>query len=175
MLISVVPQNMLLKMPGVNSKNVFAIMNRVESLADLVTLSLEHLTDILGSVPHAQQLHHFLHRADSGAAGTSSTDGGRPPGGRTATSRFASKRNVKGKGPLPSKAASSKPTKQMKKSWGHSLRKTRFVSRIIRILLSQVNWLSGPFQDCSQKCSAAKKSLCKQSFISFVLISVYTL
>ena len=108
---------MLLKMPGVNSKNIFAIMNRVESLAELVTLTLEQLTEILGSAPHAQQLHHFLHRADSGAAGTTNTTGGKPASGKTVAFRFASKRTgVKEKGPTLSKAPSAKLTKQKKKS-----------------------------------------------------------
>ncbi|KAK2179590.1 hypothetical protein NP493_480g01020 [Ridgeia piscesae] len=111
------PQNMLLKMPGVNSKNVFAIMNHVKSLAELVTFSLEQLTQILGSAPHAQQLHQFLHRADSGAAGTTHAAGGKPATGKAVTSRFASKRTaLREKGPTLSKAPLVKVTRQTKKS-----------------------------------------------------------
>lgn len=54
-------QDFLLKMPGVNAKNYRLIMNRVESLSALCDCSLEQLTDILGSQPHARQLHDFLH------------------------------------------------------------------------------------------------------------------
>ena len=108
---------MLLKMPGVNSKNVFAIMNHVESLAELVTFSLEQLTQILGSAPHAQQLHQFLHRADSGAASTTHAAGGKPATGKAVTSRFASKRTAsREKGPTLSKAPLVKVTRQKNKS-----------------------------------------------------------
>ncbi len=53
---------MLLKMPGVTSKNVFSIMNAVEDLSELVSLSEERLAEILGSVHHARLLYHFLHK-----------------------------------------------------------------------------------------------------------------
>ena len=55
-------QAMLLKMPGITSKNVYAIMDQVTDLAELVTLSQERLAEILGSNPHARLLHNFLHR-----------------------------------------------------------------------------------------------------------------
>lgn len=53
---------MLLKMPGINSKNVGIIMNKVTSFGELVTLSVTELTDILLSEANAQRLHSFLHR-----------------------------------------------------------------------------------------------------------------
>ncbi len=55
-------QDMLLRMPGISSKNVFRLMNRVDHLDHLVSLSLEELTGVLDSERHAQLLHHFLHR-----------------------------------------------------------------------------------------------------------------
>lgn len=54
-------QDFLLKMPGVNAKNYRLIMNRVESLSALCDCSLEQLTEMMGSQPHAKQLHDFLH------------------------------------------------------------------------------------------------------------------
>ena len=59
-------QMMLLKMPGISSKNVHAIMNTVEDLAELVTLSESRLAEIMGSEQHARMLHHFLHKQQQG-------------------------------------------------------------------------------------------------------------
>ncbi|ESO97764.1 hypothetical protein LOTGIDRAFT_104289 [Lottia gigantea] len=55
------PQDFLLKMPGVNSKNFKYIMNKVKDLAELVSLSEEKLTEIMGSCNHANRLYEFLH------------------------------------------------------------------------------------------------------------------
>ncbi|OCT64062.1 excision repair cross-complementation group 4 L homeolog isoform X1 [Xenopus laevis] len=55
------PQDVLLKMPGVNAKNCRAIMNHVTNIAELTTLSLEKLTEILGNSTFAKQLHEFMH------------------------------------------------------------------------------------------------------------------
>ncbi|XP_056018962.1 DNA repair endonuclease XPF-like isoform X2 [Ostrea edulis] len=55
------PQDFLLKMPGVNVKNYRLIMNKVESLSTLCDCSLEQLTEIMGSEPHAKQLYNFIH------------------------------------------------------------------------------------------------------------------
>ena len=48
-------------MPGVTSKNIFALMNRVQSVAELVTLTEHELQTILDSESHAKQLYRFLH------------------------------------------------------------------------------------------------------------------
>ena len=48
-------------MPGINAKNVNAVMNKVESISHLVTLSVAELTDILKSEANAKRLHTFLH------------------------------------------------------------------------------------------------------------------
>ena len=78
-------QTMLLKMPGINSKNVNSVMNRVESIAELVTLPVVELTDILKSEANAKRLHAFLHRDHSqgggvaaGSSGTGSGKSGKP-------------------------------------------------------------------------------------------------
>ncbi|KAM3916765.1 DNA repair endonuclease XPF isoform 1-T2 [Leptodactylus fuscus] len=55
------PQDFLLKMPGVNAKNCRAIMNHVKNIAELTTLSLERLSEILGNSNTAKQLHDFIH------------------------------------------------------------------------------------------------------------------
>ncbi|KAG8145560.1 hypothetical protein E2320_012077 [Naja naja] len=55
------PQDFLLKMPGINSKNCQAIMNHVKSVAELIALSQEKLTELLGNAANAKQLHEFIH------------------------------------------------------------------------------------------------------------------
>ncbi|XP_043568043.1 DNA repair endonuclease XPF isoform X1 [Chiloscyllium plagiosum] len=55
------PQDFLLKMPGVNTKNSRALMNQVKSIAELVTLSQERLAEILGNTNNARQLWEFIH------------------------------------------------------------------------------------------------------------------
>ena len=57
-------QDMLMKMPGINSKNVYAVMNRVENLLQLVKLSLAELTEILASSSNAKQLYDFIHSSN---------------------------------------------------------------------------------------------------------------
>jgi len=53
-----------MKMPGINSKNVYMVMNRVENLSQLVKLSVAELTEILGSSGNAELLHNFIHASD---------------------------------------------------------------------------------------------------------------
>ncbi|NWW45187.1 XPF endonuclease, partial [Pedionomus torquatus] len=55
------PQDFLLKMPGVNAKNCRALMNHVKSIAELVTLSKDELSSILGNAANATQLFDFIH------------------------------------------------------------------------------------------------------------------
>ena len=54
-------QDMLLRMPGVNSKNYRLLMNKVQDLAELCSLSEEELTKIMGNSHHAKLLRDFLH------------------------------------------------------------------------------------------------------------------
>lgn len=67
---------MLLRMPGVNSKNYRNLMNRVADIAELSTLSEEALSGIMGSSQHAKQLWDFLHKEQS----TADTASGSKPG-----------------------------------------------------------------------------------------------
>ncbi|NWH73578.1 XPF endonuclease, partial [Piaya cayana] len=55
------PQDFLLKMPGINAKNCRALMNHVKSIAELVTLSKDELSKILGNTANATQLFDFIH------------------------------------------------------------------------------------------------------------------
>ncbi|NWU98674.1 XPF endonuclease, partial [Upupa epops] len=55
------PQDFLLKMPGVNTKNCRALMNHVKNIAELVTLSKDKLSEILGNAASATQLFDFIH------------------------------------------------------------------------------------------------------------------
>lgn len=51
----------LLSLPGVTTANVYSIMNGVKSIADLVDISIEHLTEIMSSSHHADLLFRSLH------------------------------------------------------------------------------------------------------------------
>lgn len=55
------PQDFLLKMPGINVKNCHVFMNHVKSIAELVTLSQDKLTELLGNAANAKQLYEFIH------------------------------------------------------------------------------------------------------------------
>ncbi|XP_052256550.1 DNA repair endonuclease XPF-like [Dreissena polymorpha] len=55
------PQDMLIRMPGVNFKNYKNIMNRVRDIAELCTLSMEELQGIMGTTQNAKLLWDFLH------------------------------------------------------------------------------------------------------------------
>ncbi|XP_075755461.1 DNA repair endonuclease XPF [Pelodiscus sinensis] len=55
------PQDFLLKIPGVNAKNCHALMNHVESISELVTLSQDKISEILGNAVNAKQLYDFIH------------------------------------------------------------------------------------------------------------------
>ncbi|XP_039630424.1 DNA repair endonuclease XPF [Polypterus senegalus] len=55
------PQDFLLRMPGISAKNCRALMSKIHSLADLVTLSQEKLAEILGNAINARLLHEFIH------------------------------------------------------------------------------------------------------------------
>ena len=54
-------KDFLSKLPGINSKNVFAILNKVDNLANLLDMTEEALTDILGSKQNGSDLYHALH------------------------------------------------------------------------------------------------------------------
>uniref|UniRef100_A0A8C8R519 DNA repair endonuclease XPF n=1 Tax=Pelusios castaneus TaxID=367368 RepID=A0A8C8R519_9SAUR len=55
------PQDFLLKIPGVNAKNCCVLMNHVKSISELVTLSQDKLSEILGNAVNAKQLYDFIH------------------------------------------------------------------------------------------------------------------
>ena len=54
-------QDFLSKLPGITTKNIYAILHKVNSLLELLTLSVEDLEELLGSKQCAQDLHESLH------------------------------------------------------------------------------------------------------------------
>lgn len=54
-------KDFIAKLPGINTRNMFAILNRVESLGQLLELDEQDLEEILGSKSNAQDLHQSLH------------------------------------------------------------------------------------------------------------------
>jgi len=59
---NIVSKTVLLKMPGINSKNVFIIMNKICNMGDLVKLGHLELTNIIGNENQAKILHEFIHK-----------------------------------------------------------------------------------------------------------------
>nr|XP_025711322.1 DNA repair endonuclease XPF isoform X2 [Callorhinus ursinus] len=55
------PQDFLLKMPGVNAKNCRTLMQHVQNIAELASLSQDKLAGILGNAGNAKQLYDFIH------------------------------------------------------------------------------------------------------------------
>lgn len=49
------------KLPGINSKNIYAILNKTENLIDLLDMSEETLGEILGSNQNGSDLYNALH------------------------------------------------------------------------------------------------------------------
>ena len=80
------------KLPGITSKNIFAILNSIDNLADLMNLTREDLSDILGSKQNADALYEGVHEkteapvalGDRGQAEKkrSAAQVGKGPGGR---------------------------------------------------------------------------------------------
>ncbi|XP_071952439.1 DNA repair endonuclease XPF-like isoform X2 [Antedon mediterranea] len=66
------PYDMLLKMPGINTKNCWALLKKVKDLSELSSLSIDQLEELLGSSLHANLLHKFLHTTQTEAATTAS-------------------------------------------------------------------------------------------------------
>uniref|UniRef100_A0A0B7B0H8 DNA repair endonuclease XPF n=1 Tax=Arion vulgaris TaxID=1028688 RepID=A0A0B7B0H8_9EUPU len=56
------PQDFVLRMPGINSRNFRLILNKFNSLYELSQASLDALTIVLGSSVHAQKIYDFLHK-----------------------------------------------------------------------------------------------------------------
>lgn len=54
-------KDFLLKLPGVNTRNVYAIMNCAPTLADLLEISLEEFEEILGNSRSAELFHRTIH------------------------------------------------------------------------------------------------------------------
>ena len=49
------------KLPGINSKNIYAILNKADSLMDLLAMNEDTLGEILGSRQNGSELYSALH------------------------------------------------------------------------------------------------------------------
>jgi DNA excision repair protein ERCC-4 len=87
-------KDILLKLPGITSKNVYAILNKVGGLVDLMGFSAEELGDILGSSGNGKELYDGLHiKAEALDAGdTKKRKAADVAGGANKKSRFKSKK-----------------------------------------------------------------------------------
>lgn len=56
-------QDFVMKLPGVNTKNIVALLSKGESLDHLLTLSQEEINDILKNRQNADMLYNALHRS----------------------------------------------------------------------------------------------------------------
>ena len=54
-------KDFLAKLPGINSKNIYGVLNQADNLQDLLELSEEKLSEILGSKQNAADLYGALH------------------------------------------------------------------------------------------------------------------
>jgi DNA excision repair protein ERCC-4 len=54
------PQDVLLTLPGITTKNFQKVMNNVKNLYELSRLSLEQLVDLIGT-SNGKQLYEFFH------------------------------------------------------------------------------------------------------------------
>ena len=54
-------KDFLAKLPGINSKNIYGVLNQADNLLDLLELSEEKLSEILGSKQNAADLYGALH------------------------------------------------------------------------------------------------------------------
>ncbi|XP_045109312.1 DNA repair endonuclease XPF-like isoform X3 [Portunus trituberculatus] len=50
------------KLPGINTKNMYSLLNKIVSLSELLILSKEQLTEVLGSSTNAETLHNSIHQ-----------------------------------------------------------------------------------------------------------------
>ena len=49
------------KLPGINSKNIYALLNKADSLLDLLDMNEDTLGEILGSRQNGAELYSALH------------------------------------------------------------------------------------------------------------------
>ena len=88
-------QDLLLKLPGVTSKNVYALLNKAEGKEDLMGFSSDELGDLLGSAAQGKELHEGLHSAaePSGGGGDArKRKAGDAAGGASKKSRFKARK-----------------------------------------------------------------------------------
>merc|ERR1712179_491381 len=81
------------KLPGVTTKNVYSLLNRVNSFSELLSCSQIDLEQILGSASNAESLYQALHTPakpiDANPSGSASIPA-KNPGSKATTKRFKS-------------------------------------------------------------------------------------
>lgn len=81
------------KLPGVTTKNIYSLLNRVNSLNELLSCSLTDLEQIIGSASNAETLYQALHSPvkplESEASGSASIPS-KNVGSKGTTKRFKS-------------------------------------------------------------------------------------
>ena len=81
------------KLPGVTTKNIYSLLNRVNSLSELLSCSQADLEQIIGNASNAEALYQGLHSSakplDSGSSGSASMPS-KNPGSKVTTKRFKS-------------------------------------------------------------------------------------
>ncbi|XP_037092909.1 DNA repair endonuclease XPF-like [Pollicipes pollicipes] len=88
------------KLPGIRPKTLYALLNKINSLMDLIQMTKESLAEVLGSETDAGHLHEALHTnlAASAAAAAGDASARRPAAaGRTARGRGGRPRFWRGK------------------------------------------------------------------------------
>ncbi len=90
-----VAKDFLSKLPGVTSRNVYAIMNRAEDLKDLLEFGVDDLEEVMGSRENALLLHRALHEKTSEKADGSGSAEGKGRRQAQPGKRFKTKNNTK--------------------------------------------------------------------------------
>ena len=54
-------QDFISKLPGITTKNIYSVLNKVSDLSELLLLSKEELVNILGNSSQGQALYEGLH------------------------------------------------------------------------------------------------------------------
>ena len=90
-------KDFVLKLPGITTRNVYGILNRVNSLPELMSLKVEDLEELLGSKENAKDVYQALHEkllpsdvdSKNSVIFNKKSKSAKPAGG----SRFKSKQN----------------------------------------------------------------------------------
>ena len=87
-------RDFVIKLPGMNNKNVFAILNKVDNMAHLFSLTEEELSDLLQSSSHGKLLYEGLHKKQTVLTDSEKSNDGDVNTKKPSSSRFKSRRPV---------------------------------------------------------------------------------